>query len=35
MDKLWFKINELAKKKEIISNQLTLMCQKHKNKTII
>ena len=35
MNKLWFKIKELAKKKEIISDKLTLMCQKHKNKTII
>ena len=35
MKDIWKKIKDLAEKKGIISNKLTLTCQKHKTKTII
>ena len=35
MKDIWKRIKELAVKKEIISDKLTLTCQKHKTKTII
>ena len=35
MRNIWSKIKKLAIKKNIISNELSLICQKHKNTTII